>query len=283
MRKRLPDYFKKGIIDTEKTSWVRTVLKVHSLNTVCEQARCPNKCECYSANTATFLIMGKNCTRNCRFCNIAKEEPELLNPDEPKNVAMAVKELGLKYVVITSVTRDDLKDGGASHFAATISEIKKLSPDAKIEVLTPDFKGDEKALDTVLLAKPDVFNHNIETVKLLYPKVRPMAIYERSLNVLKYVKSKGLIVKTGVMVGLGETKNELILSMKDLKGIDCDILTIGQYVQPSKKHLEVEKYYEIEEFEKLRAIALNLGIPAVIASPLVRSSYKAFEAFHKVN
>ena len=275
MPKHLPDYLKRGIIDTDKTKKVRRILKEKCLNTVCEEARCPNKAECYSKDTATFMIMGDTCTRNCRFCNINTGKPKPLDPDEPLHVAQAVKELGLNYAVITSVTRDDLDDGGAKHFAKTITEIKKLSPKTKIEVLIPDFKGYLKALDIVLEAKPDVLNH---TISKLYKSVRPQAIYERSLKVLEYAKEK-TFTKTGIMVGLGETNEDLIELFKDLREINLDILTIGQYIRPSKNHLEVAKYYTPEEFEELKILAQKEGIKIVISSPLVRSSFKAFEAY----
>ena len=281
MQKHLPDYLKRGIIDTDKTKNVRRILKEKCLNTVCEEARCPNKAECYSKDTATFMIMGDTCTRNCRFCNINSGKPSELDPDEPLHVAQAIKELGLNYAVITSVTRDDLPDGGAKHFADTISEIKKLSPNTKVEVLIPDFKGNIKALDTVLNANPEVLNHNIETIEGLYKTVRPQAIYERSLEVLEYSKSK-TITKTGIMVGLGETEKDLIKLFEDLKSINLDILTIGQYVRPSKNHLEVVKYYTPEEFDAIKNLAQNIGIKVVISAPLVRSSFKAYEAYKKV-
>lgn len=280
MQKRLPDYLKRGIIDTDKTKNVRRILKEKCLNTVCEEARCPNKAECYSKNTATFIIMGDTCTRNCRFCSIKSGKPEPLDPNEPIHVAQAVKELNLNYAVITSVTRDDLPDGGAQHFAKTISEIRNLISKTKIEVLISDLKGDLKALDIILNAKPDVLNHNVETVQRLYKTVRPQAIYERSLEILKYSKTKSL-TKTGIMVGLGETKDDLIELFKDLKSVNLDILTIGQYIQPSKKHLDVVKYYTPKEFEELKILAQKEGINIVISSPLVRSSYKAFEAYKK--
>lgn len=280
--KRLPDFLKRGIIDTEKTKTVRQILKHNCLNTVCEAARCPNKSECYAKNTATFLIMGNNCTRNCRFCNITCEKPEPLNLEEPKRIAEAVKSLELNYVVITSVTRDDLEDGGSKHFANVISEIRKLMPNVKIEVLTPDFKGITSSIDKVIQAKPNVFNHNIETVPALYKKARPQAIYQRSLDFLAYIKRNSNIpTKTGLMVGLGETKEELIEVFQDLVNIKCDIVTIGQYIAPTKKHLEVIRYYKPEEYEKLASIAKKMGIKHTFFSPLTRSSYKAYEVFNE--
>lgn len=278
--KRLPEYLKRQIIDTEKTKTVRTILKNNCLNTVCENARCPNKNECYQKNTATFLIMGNVCTRNCRYCNIGFEKPEPLNPDEPKNIAKAVKDLGLKYSVITSVTRDDLSDGGAEHFAQTIYEIRKLTPNTKIEILTPDFKGNTIALDIIIKAKPDVFNHNIETVENLFKIARPQGNYKRSLNVLKYIKENSDIpAKSGLMVGLGESEDEIKQTFSDLRAVGCDILTVGQYIQPSKQHLEVDKYYTEEEFEHLKELAKQAGFKKYQIAPLVRSSYNAFKLF----
>ena len=244
-RKRLPDYLKRGIIDTEKTKLVRSILKTKCLNTVCEAARCPNKAECYSKNTATFLIMGNICTRNCRFCNISGGKPETIDKDEPKKVAQAIKDLRLEYAVITSVTRDDLPLQGADMFRDVIIETRKLVPNIKIEVLTPDFEGVEDLIDIVIDAKPDVFNHNIETVERLYPKARPLAQYQRSLNFLNHIKKQNPNMKTksGLMVGLGENFEELSKTFEDLKKVGCDIVTVGQYMQPSKKHLNVEKYY----------------------------------------
>lgn len=280
--KRLPDYLKRGIIDTDATKNVRMVLKDKCLNTVCESARCPNKNECYTKNTATFLIMGTTCTRNCRFCNISGGKPDNLDKDEPKKIAQAVKDLNLKYIVITSVTRDDLDDQGASHFANVIKEIRYLSENVRIEVLTPDFQGKEKCIDIVTEAGPDVFNHNIETVPELYSKARPQASYERSLNFLRYIKEKSpkILTKTGLMVGLGETKEQLIKVFSDLNDINCDIVTIGQYIQPSKRHLEVDRYYESFEYDQLTAIAKEIGIKHTFFSPLTRSSYKALEVFN---
>ena len=274
-RQRLPEYLKRPIIDTEKTKTVRRILKTKCLNTVCEGARCPNKSECYSRNTATFLIMGNVCTRNCRYCNIGTARPEPLDLDEPKHVAEAVKELGLKYAVITSVTRDDLADGGAEHFKNCIDEIRKIC-DAKIEILTPDFRGEKEALDLIIQAHPEVFNHNIETVKSLFKTARPQGNYEQSIQVLKYIKENSdIITKSGLMVGLGEELNEIEETLVDLKKIGVDIVTIGQYIQPSKAHLPVAKYYTPEEFDDLKKLAEKVGIKIYQIDPLVRSSYKA--------
>ncbi len=276
--KRLPEYLKRPIIDTEKTKTVRHILKNRCLNTVCENARCPNKNECYQKNTATFLIMGNVCTRNCRYCNISASHPLPLDLKEPEHVAEAVRDLGLKWAVITSVTRDDLPDGGAEHFANCIREIKKLTPETKIEILTPDFKGDKKALDTVIEAKPDVFNHNIETVRKVFKTARPQGNYNISLGVLKYVKDRSSIkTKSGLMVGLGEDFDDIKAAFDDLMNAGCDILTVGQYIQPSKQHLEAAKYYSPDEFEKLKQMAAEAGFKNFQIGPLVRSSYRAAE------
>lgn len=278
MHKRLPDYLKRPIIDTDKTRTVRRILKTKCLNTVCENARCPNKNECYTKNTATFLIMGNNCTRNCRYCNITCLRPEPLDLNEPFHVAEAVKDLGLKYAVITSVTRDDLPDGGAEHFANCIYEIRKISPDVKIEILTPDFKGNKDSLNTIIKAHPNVFNHNIETVRKVFKTARPQGDYDCSLEVLKYIKDNSdILTKSGLMIGLGETFEDIEKTLIDLKNAGCDILTIGQYIQPSKAHLEVSKYYTPDEYEKLKSLAEKIGIKHYQIGPLVRSSYRASE------
>lgn len=278
MQRRLPDYLKRPIIDTDKTRTVRKILKTKCLNTVCENARCPNKNECYTKNTATFLIMGNDCTRNCKYCNISCARPEPLDLEEPKHVAEAVQALGLKYAVITSVTRDDLPDGGAEHFANCIYEIRKLCPDTKIEILTPDFKGNKDCLDIIIKAHPDVFNHNIEAVRDIFKSVRPQGDYECSLEVLKYVKDNSdILTKSGLIIGLGETFEQIEQTLIDLKNVGCDIVTIGQYIQPSKHHLEVAKYYTQEEYDKLRELANKVGIKNHQIGPLVRSSYRAAE------
>ena len=276
MRERLPEFLKRPIIDTDKTRTVRKILKSNCLNTVCEGARCPNKNECYSNHTATFLIMGSVCTRNWRYCNISCQRPEPLDENEPLHVAQAVKDLGLKYAVITSVTRDDLPDGGANHFAKCINEIRKISPNTKIEILTPDFKGNEESLNTIIKAHPDVFNHNIETARDIFKTARPQGNYDTSLGVLKYVKENSDIkTKSGFMIGLGEDIEQIKQTITDLYSVNCDILTIGQYIQPSKEHLPVAKYYNPEEYEELKDIAKNIGIKYFQIGPLVRSSYNA--------
>ena len=278
MQRRLPDYLKRPIIDTDKTRTVRKILKTKCLNTVCENARCPNKNECYTKNTATFLIMGGDCTRNCKYCNINCAKPNPLDPQEPKHVAEAVQALGLKYAVITSVTRDDLPDGGAEHFANCIYEIRKICPDTKIEILTPDFKGNKNSLDLIIKAHPDVFNHNIEAVRDIFTTVRPQGNYNCSLEVLKYVKDNSdILTKSGLIIGLGETFEQIEQTLVDLKDVGCDIVTIGQYIQPSKQHLEVSKYYSLQEYDELKALAKKVGIKNYQIGPLVRSSYKAAE------
>lgn len=279
--KRLPDYLKRPIIDTDKTKTVRHILREKHLNTVCEGARCPNKNECYQHNTATFLIMGNVCTRNCKYCNISTSKPEPLDLDEPKHIAEAISELGLDYVVITSVTRDDIPDGGAEHFANCIREIKKISPDIKVEILTPDFRGkigeyNENALKTIIEARPDVFNHNIETVRAVFKAARPLGDYDLSLSVLKYIKENSDIpTKSGLMIGLGETTEQILETFEDLRNVGCDILTVGQYIQPSKQHLEVSKYYKLEEYDFLKEKAKEFGFKKYQIGPLVRSSYHA--------
>lgn len=278
---RLPEYLKRPIIDTDKTKKVRHILRDKHLNTVCEGARCPNKNECYQHNTATFLIMGNICTRNCKYCNISTSAPEPLDLEEPKHIAEAIYELGLDYAVITSVTRDDIKDGGAEHFANCIKEIRNLKPNTKIEILTPDFRGErgkynEDALKTIISSNPDVFNHNIETVRAVYKDARPLGDYDLSLSVLKYIKDNSDIpTKSGLMIGLGETTEQILETFKDLRNAGCDILTVGQYIQPSRKHLEVSKYYKLEEYEFLKEKAKEYGFKKYQIAPLVRSSYHA--------
>lgn len=282
----LPDYLKRPITpaDDKSAKRVREILNKYNLNTVCDGARCPNKCECYTNLTATFLILGKTCTRNCAFCNISQCAPDEPDEDEPRNVAMAVKELGLKYAVITSVTRDDLEDYGAGHFAKTVYQIRKLAPDVRVEILTPDFCGSYEALHKIIKYRPDVFNHNLETVPRLYKSARQMADYETSLNVLKFMKTTvpDLITKTGLMVGLGENLDELYETFCDIKKAGVDIVTLGQYIAPSKKHLRVEKYYTLEEFEVLENMARDAGIEYPIFSPLARSSYKAAQTYLQI-
>lgn len=260
---------------------VKSILQDLRLHTVCEEAGCPNIYECFEAKTATFLILGDTCTRNCRFCLVSGGTP--LPPDaaEPLNVANAVAELGLKYVVITSVTRDDLADGGASIFAQTIQAVREAAPGCAIEVLIPDFAGDWSALQAVVDAAPDVLNHNIETVSRLYSTVRPAAAYERSLRLLSVAKERGFggSTKSGIMVGLGENKDEVAGVLADLRGHGCDIVTIGQYLAPSKEHYPIARYYDPREFDELKQIGYRLGFSHVESAPLVRSSYQAREQY----
>ena len=286
-RLRLPDYLKTKIasLDNKEFQKVKKIISKNKLHTVCDGARCPNKCECYSSKTATFLILGDTCTRNCAFCNISQKTPLGLDKDEPSNVANAVKELELKYCVITSVTRDDLKendDYGSIHYQKTIEEVRKLSPEVKIEVLIPDFKGDYIALDRVINQKPDVLNHNIETIKRLYPIARAMANYDCSLDVLKYAKFKKMITKSGFMLGLGETMDEIKELIIDLDKVGLDIVTVGQYIQPSKKHLQVKKYYTLDEYNIIENFIKKYTKILPVVSPLARSSYKANESYLKV-
>jgi lipoic acid synthetase len=256
---------------------IRHLIRDQRLTTVCQEALCPNQFECFAKGTATFMILGELCTRNCRFCAVGHGAADPPDPDEPQRVATAVNALGLRYSVITSVTRDDLPDGGAAHFAATIRAIREHNPQTLIEVLIPDLQGDLEALEILLAAGPDVLNHNLETVARLYPQVRPEAVYLRSLELLGQSKAlaPGVVTKSGIMVGLGETAGELSQLFADLRQSHCDILTIGQYLQPSKAHLEVARYVPPEAFAVMASEALALGFSAVAADPFVRSSYQA--------
>ena len=277
MESRKPEWLNIKLRGNREINNVNNLVKGLSLNTVCEEANCPNLMECFSKRTATFMILGSNCTRNCTFCNVTTGKPEVVDLEEPLKVANAVKELGLKYVVITSVTRDDLPDGGAEHFAKVIESIKELNKSIIVEVLIPDFKGDKTALSKVVESKPEVINHNVETIPKLYSTVRPMAIYERSLKLLENVKSmdKNILTKSGIMVGLGEKEEEVIDLFKDLRKVNCDILTIGQYLAPSKKHHPVVEYIHPDIFENYKDKALKMGFKFVASGPLVRSSYHA--------
>ncbi len=297
-RKGKPAWLKKPLPQGGDYQRVKKLLSSANLTTVCQEANCPNMFECFSKDTSTFMILGSECTRHCRFCNVTANSPMPVDPEEPMRVARAAHELGLRYVVVTSVTRDDLPDGGASQFAAVIKEIKRFQPasknlsqkteenkkdqEVKVEVLIPDFLGDTKALGTVVYAKPDVINHNIETVASLYDTVRPEAIYQRSLDLLRNVKAMDPLMpaKSGIMVGLGEIVAELEQTMDDLFEHGCDILTIGQYLQPTRQHLEVKKYYSPEEFKQLELTARKIGFRRVAAGPFVRSSYKAKDLFN---
>ncbi|WP_053956057.1 lipoyl synthase [Inediibacterium massiliense] len=277
---RKPQWLRINLSQGRNLDDVENLLKKYSLNTVCREANCPNRMECFSKKTATFMILGKECSRNCKFCNVSHGELEEVDENEPENVANAALDLKLKHVVITSVTRDDLVDGGAGHFAKVIKTIKSNDPKIIVEVLIPDFKGDDEALSKVVKAKPEIINHNVETVPRLYEKVRPMAIYERSLQLLKNVKmmDNNIFTKSGIMVGLGEREEEVIEVFKDLRKAGCDFLTIGQYLPPSKKHYPLVEYIHPEIFEKYKEEALQLGFCFVASGPFVRSSYHAAEA-----
>ena len=255
-----------------------------NLNTVCREANCPNIGECYRKHTATFMILGSRCTRNCRFCNVRCGAPAEVDPEEPANVARAAKALRLRHAVVTSVTRDDLPDGGAAHFAGVVRAIREACPGTTVEVLIPDLKGDEKSLDIVLAARPDVLNHNMETVRELYAAVRPEAAYARSLGVLRYAKKArpDSLTKTGFMVGLGETDDQIGRLMDDVLATGCDILTIGQYLRPSPEHAPLARYATPEDFDRYRDLALQKGFKHVASAPLARSSYRAHEALEAV-
>ncbi len=283
--RRLPDWLKRRVPAKGEAAAVNALLDQLGLSTVCCGARCPNQSECFARGTATFLILGEVCTRNCRFCAIPTSDPLPPREDEPDTVAQAAAEMKLNYVVVTSVTRDDLPDGGAAHFAQTIRAIRKRLPAAKVEVLTPDFCGDESAIAAVLDARPDVFNHNIETIARLYPAIRPQAGYQQSLDVLAFAKRYALandlptLTKSGLMVGVGETDDEILATMRDLRGHECDILTIGQYLAPSGGHVTVERFVEPATFDAWQAAALAMGFRAAACGPFVRSSYHADDAF----
>jgi lipoic acid synthetase len=258
---------------------VKALVRTLRLHTVCEEAHCPNIGECWHHGTATFMILGDTCTRACAYCNVAHGRPKPVDPDEPVRVAEAVRALGLRYVVVTSVDRDDLPDGGASVFAATIRETRRRAPGCRVEVLIPDFRGDARALDTVLAARPDVLNHNIETVPRLYRTARPGGRYERALELLARARQQApdIPTKSGLLVGLGESWDELLATIADLGRVGCAILTIGQYLRPSPAHLPVARYYHPDEFAALKAYALQLGFGHVESGPLVRSSYHAHD------
>lgn len=281
MYKPKPEWIKIKSQDKEKIDEVTALLRRLSLHTVCEEAACPNLMECFCNKTATFMILGKNCTRNCTFCNVEKNIPQCVDEQEPYNIAKAVKELGLKHVVITSVTRDDLPDGGADQFYKVIKHIKAESTNVVIEVLIPDFQGNEDSIAHVVEANPEIINHNIETVPSLYPEVRPQAIYERSLRVLRKVKeiSHHIYTKSGIMLGLGEKKEEVEAVLRDLRSICCDFVTLGQYLAPSKKHHPVVEYIHPDVFKDYEELCYSLGFKHVASGPLVRSSYHANKAF----
>ncbi len=280
---RRPEWIKVQLNNTDDYREVKALVKGLKLTTVCEEARCPNIYECWGREkTATFMVMGEICTRRCMFCSVAKGQPGYLDSDEPRHVAEAVRQLELRHAVITQVNRDDLPDGGAAHFAATIRAIRELAPECRVEVLISDLQGDWDALDVILEAGPDVLGHNTECVKRLYRRVRPYAVYERSLELLaRAAKARGKTIKatkSGIMAGLGETEEEIVALMKDLRAADVDIFTVGQYLQPTKKHLPIDKYYTPEEFARIGRAGMDAGFVYVESGPLVRSSYHAGRA-----
>ncbi len=275
--RRLPPWFKVRIRRSDNYRHIESLIKEHTLHTVCEGAGCPNKWECWNRGTATFMILGDACTRGCSFCGVRKGVPEPLDRDEPLKVAVAIRALKLKYAVITSVTRDDLPDGGAGVFASVIREVRRVVPECRIEVLIPDLKGSISALSRIVDASPDVIAHNVETVKTLYPEVRPGADFYKSLTLLRMVKAldKRVVTKSGIIIGFGEGFDEIVDTIRALHDAGCDILTIGQYLSPSKKHLPVKRFYTPEEFDRLSSIAKEIGFALVESGPLVRSSYHA--------
>ncbi|MGC8916252.1 MAG: lipoyl synthase [Thermoanaerobaculum sp.] len=283
MSTRLPTWIAERKLSLGSLRDVRQVMATGKLHTVCDEARCPNRSECFSRHTATFLIMGDTCTRSCRYCSIAHGKPRPLDPEEPRRLAEAAKELGLRHVVVTSVDRDDLPDGGATQFARVIEALHELEPPVTVEVLTPDFRGLLSAVDTVIAAGPDVYNHNVETVPRLYPLVRRQGRYQWALSVLARVAEKApdMVRKSGIMVGLGETKEEVEQVLRDLKAVACQVVTVGQYLQPTAKQVPVARYWHPQEFAEIAAFGRSLGLE-VIAGPFVRSSYHAEEAFLNV-
>lgn len=270
-----PEWLKVKLASGENYAQVKGLVTGHKLHTVCEEARCPNMGECWNAGTATFMILGDVCTRSCGFCNVKTGRPEFLDTDEPRRVAEAIRTMSVKHAVITSVNRDELEDGGAGIFAETIRLARDARPGITVEVLIPDFRGDEHALRVLVDAKPDILNHNTETVPRLYPTVRPQAKYTRSLELLERGKQWGMVTKSGLMLGLGETTEEIVEVMSDLRAVSCDILTLGQYLQPSREHLPVRRYVHPDEFAMLKERGISMGFRHVESGPLVRSSYHA--------
>jgi lipoyl synthase len=281
---RLPEWARKGSPLAPGARALRVLLRDQKLTTVCEEARCPNLGECFSRGTATFMLLGDRCTRRCGYCSVATGRPLAADAGEPARVAAAAARLGLRYVVLTAVARDDLRDGGASHFAATVAAVREALPGARVEVLTTDFKGDPAALSTVLAAEPDVFNHNIEMAPRLFPALRPQGDYERSLAVLRAARRirPGQATKSGLMAGLGETDDEILGVLRDLRSAGVDILTIGQYLRPTRDHAPVERYLAPAAFEALGHTARDLGFPTVYSGVFVRSSYNAEEVYQRI-
>ena len=277
---RKPEWLRVKYIEDPNREIVETILKKYKLNTICKEAHCPNSMECFSRKTATFMILGTNCTRNCQFCNVSYNPPQAVDQNEPEMIAQAIKELGLKYAVITSVTRDDLPDGGAEHFAKLIRAVRNSSPETAVEVLIPDLRGNTDSLKVITDMSPDLISHNMETVASLYQLIRPQAEYQRSLNMLRAIKefNPGIRSKTGIMLGLGETKEEVCELFDDVRGTGCEFLTIGQYLAPSKKHFPVQEYIHPDIFEEYKEIAMSKGFCFTASAPFVRSSYHAWEA-----
>jgi lipoyl synthase len=277
--RRIPEWIKVRVHEGEDYRELKELVRSQRLHTVCEEAQCPNIYDCWSRRTATFMILGDVCTRACRFCAVTSGRPTELDIGEPVRVAESIAQLGLRHAVITSVDRDDLRDGGAEIFARTIRAVRRRSPDTSVEVLTPDFQGDREAIRTVVEARPDIFNHNTETVPRLYARIRPKAVYANSLALLRYVKELApqMVTKSGVMVGLGEETEELLQVFRNMREHSIDVLTIGQYLRPSAKHAEVVRYYPPEEFRELKRAAEAMGFAHVESGPLVRSSYHADE------
>ncbi len=272
---RRPDWLKVRLPSGDNYREVLSMMRKSKLNTVCEEAKCPNLAECWNARTATYMILGDTCTRTCGFCDVKTGRPHFVDWDEPARVAQSVIDLGLKHVVITSVNRDELKDGGAAVFAKTIELIREKKPECTIEILIPDFQGVEEAFEIIMQNPPDILNHNLETVPRLYHAVRPQASYQRSLDLINWFHKRGLKTKSGIMVGIGEKTDEVLELMQDLKNHNCDIMTIGQYLQPTKTHLPVDRYVKLEEFAMYKENGAKLGFKAVESGPLVRSSYHA--------
>ena len=274
-KKSLPPWFKIQFRPGPHYKELQQLVETHRLHTICEEARCPNLWECWNNRTATFLILGDICTRRCHYCSVVTGRPSELDREEPQRVAEAVKLLKLRHVVITSVNRDDLPDGGAHLFAETISRVRQVNPTCTVEVLIPDFQGQQKDLATILAEEPDILNHNIETVPRLFPAMRPQGKYARSLEILQWAQETGAHTKSGLMAGLGETEDEIRTVMKELRTVGCAMLTIGQYLRPTLAHAPVTRFYTPEEFEQLKQEALSLGFEHVESGPLVRSSYHA--------
>lgn len=279
-----PSWLKVRFPSHKNFFYVSNLIKEKNIHTICQSAKCPNISECWSHKTATFLILGDTCTRNCGFCAVKKGAPSSSLSDEASHIAETVSLMGLNYVVITSVTRDDMEDGGAFRFAETISKIRETSPQAKVEALIPDFNGNTSALQTVIDAHPDILNHNLEVPVSLYPLInRPKSFYDRSLGILKTAAKKGMVTKSGMMIGLGEKMEDILQVFSDLKNAACKLLTLGQYLQPTQKHVRVQKYYSPLEFKQLGQIAFDFGFKDVVSGPLVRSSFQAHKMYDSVH